>query len=64
MALVEKSVLVEYSAAQMHALVEDVAGYPEFLPWCGGTEVLSREGDITHAAIRHRLSRHQTALFD
>ena len=33
MALVEKSVLVEYSAAQMHALVEDVARYPEFLPW-------------------------------
>lgn len=52
MALVEKSVLVEYSASQMHALVEDVASYPEFLPWCGGTEVLSREGEVTHAAIR------------
>ena len=52
MALVEKSVLVEYSASQMHALVEDVARYPEFLPWCGGTEVLSREGDVTHIAIR------------
>src|SRR5438477_232620 len=52
MALVEKSVLVEHSAAQMHALVEDVARYPEFLPWCGGTEVLSREGDVTCAAIR------------
>jgi len=52
MALVEKSVLVEYSAPQMHALVEEVDRYPEFLPWCGGTEVLSREGDITHAAIR------------
>ncbi|MGH8758821.1 MAG: type II toxin-antitoxin system RatA family toxin [Burkholderiales bacterium] len=52
MALVEKSVLVEYSASQMHALVEDVARYPEFLPWCGGSEVLWREGDVTHAAIR------------
>ncbi|HEV8645324.1 MAG TPA: type II toxin-antitoxin system RatA family toxin [Burkholderiales bacterium] len=52
MALVEKSVLVEYSAPQMHALVEDVVSYPEFLPWCSGTEVLSREGDVTHAAIR------------
>jgi ribosome-associated toxin RatA of RatAB toxin-antitoxin module len=51
MALVEKSVLVEYSAAQMYALVEDVAAYPEFLPWCGGTAILEKEGDITRAAV-------------
>jgi|SRR5579859_7307649 len=51
MALVEKSVLVEYSAAQMYALVEDVAAYPEFLPWCGGSEVLKKEDDLTRAAI-------------
>ena len=51
MALVEKSVLIEYSAAQMYALVENIAAYPEFLPWCGGTEILKKDGDITHAAI-------------
>ena len=51
MALVEKSVLIEYSAAQMYALVENVAAYPEFLPWCGGTEILKREGDVVRAAI-------------
>jgi ribosome-associated toxin RatA of RatAB toxin-antitoxin module len=51
MALVEKSVLIEYSAAQMYALVENVAAYPEFLPWCGGTEVLKREGNVTRAGI-------------
>ena len=51
MALVEKSVLIEYSAAQMYALVEDVAAYPGFLPWCGGAEVLGREGNVTRAAI-------------
>ena len=51
MALVEKSVLIEYSAAQMYALVEDVATYPQFLPWCGGTEILKKEGDMTRAAI-------------
>jgi ribosome-associated toxin RatA of RatAB toxin-antitoxin module len=51
MALVEKSVLIEYSAAQMYALVEDVAAYPQFLPWCGGAEILKREGDVTRAAI-------------
>lgn len=51
MALVEKSVLVEYSAAQMYALVDDVPRYPEFLPWCGGAEILSREDGLVHAAV-------------
>ena len=51
MALVEKSVLIEYSAAQMYALVEDVNAYPEFLPWCGGAEILNKEGNLTRAAI-------------
>ncbi|MEO8006206.1 MAG: type II toxin-antitoxin system RatA family toxin [Betaproteobacteria bacterium] len=51
MALVEKSVLIEYSAAQMYALVDDVPAYPEFLPWCGGAEVLSSEGNTKRAAI-------------
>ena len=36
----------------MYALVDDVERYPEFLPWCGGAEILSREGDTVHAAIR------------
>ena len=51
MALVEKSILIEHSAVQMYALVEDVAAYPEFLPWCGRAEILKREGEITRAAI-------------
>ena len=51
MALVEKSVLIEYSAAQMYALVENVAAYPEFLPWCGGTEILEKQPGLTRAAI-------------
>lgn len=51
MALVEKSVLVEYSAAQMYALVADVPAYPDFLPWCGGSEILKSEPGLTRAAI-------------
>ena len=51
MALVEKSVLIEYSAAQMYALVDNVAAYPEFLPWCGGTEILEKQPGFTRAAI-------------
>jgi len=39
MAIVEKSVLIGHSAAKMYALVADVGAYPQFLPWCSGTEV-------------------------
>lgn len=36
MALVEKTVLLPFSAEQMFALVDNVSDYPLFLPWCGG----------------------------
>src|SRR3981081_3845923 len=39
MQVVERSALVTYTAAQMFALVNDVALYPEFLPWCVGARV-------------------------
>jgi len=51
MALVEKSVLVGYSAQQMFDLVDRIEQYPQFLPWCGGTEVKSREGNLVLATI-------------
>lgn len=51
MALIEKSVLVGYSAQQMYALVDAVESYPQFLPWCGGVQVEQRDGQITRAAI-------------
>lgn len=37
---VRKTVLVPYADAQMYALVDGVADYPKFLPWCGGATVL------------------------
>lgn len=36
---VERSALVKYTPAQMFALVNDVASYPQFLPWCSGARV-------------------------
>jgi ribosome-associated toxin RatA of RatAB toxin-antitoxin module len=39
MQVVERSSLVTFTAAQMFALVNDVARYPEFLPWCVGARV-------------------------
>lgn len=48
---VVRSVLVPYSAAEMFALVADVAAYPRFLPWCAGTQVLAQQGATTTARI-------------
>jgi ribosome-associated toxin RatA of RatAB toxin-antitoxin module len=36
MQVVERSALVTFSPAQMFELVNDIARYPEFLPWCAG----------------------------
>lgn len=52
MALVHKSVLLQYSAEQMFALVDRVEDYPAFLPWCGGVEVQQRAADKLVAAIQ------------
>jgi ribosome-associated toxin RatA of RatAB toxin-antitoxin module len=52
MAQVEKTVLVPYSPAQMYALVDAPERYPEFLPWCGDVDLLSRD-DATTVATLH-----------
>ncbi len=36
----------------MFALVDAVEKYPEFLPWCGGTELIFRDALLTRATIR------------
>jgi len=40
---IRRSALVPFSARQMFSLVDDIPRYPEFLPWCSDSEVLSRE---------------------
>lgn len=51
MAEVVKTVLVPYSAEEMFALVDGVEHYPDFLPWCGGTELHLRDDATTEATI-------------
>ena len=51
MKTVEKNILVAHSAQQMFELVDKVEDYPEFLPWYGKTEVISREGDELKARL-------------
>ena len=48
---VQRSVLVPYSREQMFRLVEDVERYPEFMPWCGGAQVLHRDDHGMEASI-------------
>lgn len=52
MAVVHKTVLINYSAEQMFKLVDRVEDYPEFLPWCGGVEVDERQGDKLKAKLK------------
>ena len=51
MTSISKSALVPYSPAQMFALVDAIEVYPEFLPWCRATKVLSRTDDEVRATI-------------
>ena len=51
MELVEKTVLVAYSAEQMFSLVDHIEDYPKFLPWCGGASVTELDGTIVHATL-------------
>ncbi|HLV18356.1 MAG TPA: type II toxin-antitoxin system RatA family toxin [Pseudomonas sp.] len=37
---IQRSALLPYPAQALYDLVNDVASYPEFLPWCSASEVL------------------------
>ena len=48
---IQKSALVPYSAAQMFTLVDDIAAYADFLPWCSQSLVVARDTDIVEAEL-------------
>ena len=67
---VQRSVLVPYSAAQMFDLVADVEKYPEFMPWCGGAEVQTRDEHgmqasilISFAGMKQRFTTRNTHVY-
>lgn len=51
MAQVAKTVLVGHSTVQMYTLVDEVERYPEFLPWCGGIDLIKRDEASTIATL-------------
>lgn len=48
---ISRTALLSYSAEQMYQIVNDVAQYPSFLPWCGGVELLSESATELRASI-------------
>jgi ribosome-associated toxin RatA of RatAB toxin-antitoxin module len=48
---IARSAIVEHSAAEMYALVEDIEAYPRFLPWCAAAEVHERRAGATKATL-------------
>jgi len=52
MAQVQKTVLINHSAGHMYALVDDINKYPEFLPWCGGVDLIKQD-DVSTIATLH-----------
>lgn len=48
---VSRSALVQYTAGEMFALVDDVESYPKFLPWCTDARVLMREPNQVEASL-------------
>ncbi len=71
MKTVHKSVLIWYSAAEMFALVTDVASYPQFLPWCDQAQVAEEDAQgmtanisISFAGIRQNFTTRNTHVKD
>lgn len=48
---IQRSALLPYPAHALYDLVNDVAKYPEFLPWCSSAEIL----ESTEVLMRARL---------
>jgi len=51
MVTIKKNALVFHSREKMFTLVDKVEDYPNFLSWCGKTEVIERTEKITKATI-------------
>lgn len=51
MSRIQRSALVHYSPREMYDLVNDVESYPDFLPWCRSTVLISSTDTEMEASI-------------
>ena len=48
---ISRSAIVEHSAQEMFALVDDIESYPRFLPWCSAAKVEERTPASARATL-------------
>ena len=48
---IQRSALLPYPAQALYDLVNDVASYPQFLPWCSSAEILESTEVLMHASL-------------
>jgi len=48
---ISKQAIVDFPALDMYSLVDDIAAYPEFLPWCANATIQERSDDQVVASI-------------
>src|ERR1044071_4617395 len=48
---IARSAIVEHSAGEMFALVDDIESYPRFLPWCRAAKVEQRTAERVEATL-------------
>ena len=51
MPIINRSALVMYSVEQMYKLVNDIVSYPQFIPNCGDSKIISIQGNEVTAAL-------------
>jgi len=64
---VSRSALLDYSDAHMFNLVNDIAAYPKFLPWCSGARIIQQAEaeivasiDISHSGLHKSFTTRNT----
>lgn len=68
---IKQQAIVPYTAKQMFDLINDVAAYPEFLPWCAAVDVLAATPTsiqarvhFAHKGIKQRFTTANTLVQD
>lgn len=69
MTTITRNSLVMYTPEQMYDLVNDVEAYPDFLPWCRNSEIISKTDteicaslDLAKGGIHHVFSTRNTLV--
>jgi len=51
MPTISRNALVMFSTEQMFQLINDVLAYPEFIPDCGGSKIISKQDKVMTASL-------------